>query len=105
MALVFGLGLTTIGTMSSFEAQSLKRAGSQPELYWYAFSGGNLTAELNGGVPQTKDESLPEGSNPLTTCDDVTSIDCIRGYDAPQTVPSIAPAPAGPDYHITKTSL
>ncbi len=104
MAFVFGLGLlTTIVTMSSFKGGSTKRT-DQPELFWYTFSGGVLTAELNGGVAQTKDDSLPGGNNPLTSCTDAAVIDCIRGYEEPQTVPSSAPAPAGDDYHIKRTN-
>ncbi|MCX2432178.1 hypothetical protein [Pedobacter sp. GR22-10] len=96
-ALVAIMGLAFAFKPSNSSANTKK---VQPNLYWYQISSsGTLQAQLNS-TPQTKDDSMPGGSNPLTSCEDQTAADCIRGYETVQTIDDVAPAPADNDHRV-----
>ncbi len=83
------------------EKTKVKAKRQQPLLYWYQISSsGRLQSQLNS-APQTKDDAMPGGANPLTDCEDQTTADCIRGYATVQTIGIPAPAVPGDDYHVT----
>ena len=67
----------------------------QPALFWYQISATGTLEELKNEVAQTKDDSMPDGSNPLTGCDDTAEDDCLRGYETEQDLN--IPAPSVPD--------
>ncbi|SDL38468.1 hypothetical protein [Pedobacter antarcticus] len=95
-ALVAVLGLT----FAFVPAKSVVEKKVQPSLYWYSISSSStLQAQLNTS-PQTKDDSMQGGANPITDCADETETNCIVGYPNPQTINSLAPAPASDDHRI-----
>src|SRR5260221_14001861 len=74
----------------------------QPTLYWYQIeSDGSLGSALNGGATMTKNTAKG-----YTSCTDVTSTDCDRGYTTAQTVGTdpAASTDSNSDYHIIKTN-
>lgn len=95
-ALVAVLGLT----FAFIPAKPVVEKKTQPSLYWYSISSGKLASQLNT-APQTKDDSMPGGANPLTNCEDLTTVPCIVGYETVQTPEIKVPAPASPDHRIT----
>ncbi len=96
-ALVAVLGLT----FAFIPAKSVSEKKAQPSLYWYSIdqNDNTLKAQLNSS-PQTKDDSMPNGANPLTECRDLTSTPCIVGYETAQPTGIDVPATAGIEHRI-----
>lgn len=96
-ALVAVLGLT----FAFIPAKSVSEKKAQPSLYWYSISASNtLQAQLNG-IPQTKEDSMPNGANKLTNCKDESTDDCIVGYRTQQPLGINVPEPESDDHRIT----
>lgn len=95
-ALVAVLGLT----FAFVPAKSVVEKKVQPDLYWYSISSGKLASQLNSS-PQNKEDSMPNGANPLTNCEDLTTVPCIVGYETVQSPGINVPATASPDHRIT----
>jgi len=76
-------------------------AKKAPSLFWYAINpDGSLGSALNNGAQMDKSTALG-----YTPCQDVTAVECDRGYSSRQVV-GANPAPAtnsSSDYHIKKT--
>jgi hypothetical protein len=75
----------------------------QPSLYWYTINADQTLGALQNTTPETKADAMPGGSNPLTSCTDQVSPDCLRGYSTTQTIGEIAPPPQGDDYRIQES--
>ena len=56
----------------------------QPSLYWHQVRDDNTLGAPINATPQTKNQSMPSGSNPLTSCNDNSAVDCLQGFDTPQ---------------------
>lgn len=100
-ALVAVLGLT----FAFIPAKPVVEKKVQPSLYWYSIdqNDNTLKAQLNSS-PQTKDDSMPNGANPLTDCRDLTSVPCIVGYEAVQPTGIDVPATASFQHRIASNN-
>jgi hypothetical protein len=85
IAMVAVFSLIAFVGFSAFKNADIKPV-QQPALYWYSISSSNTLASQLNSTPQTKNESLPTGGNPLTECEDTSSDFCIVGYTTPQSV-------------------
>lgn len=93
-AIVVGLAGSAFTGASETNTKSANT--QEPELYWHQVRADEtLGPVINASNPQTKSESMPSGSNPLTPCNDNSAIDCLQGFEAPQSEGTDAnPTPA-----------
>lgn len=83
--IVIATSMIIYGSWSFATSNDDTHLQTEPALYWHEVDANNKLGPVLNSSPQTKSQSMPTGSNPLTECTDNSEDSCLQGFTSPQT--------------------